>query len=130
MAKEAKKKDKKNNNKNFLKAVRAELKKVIWPTPKQLFNNTLAVIVSVVIVGVIVFALDFCFGEINTFGIEKIKEVVQSTKNEETENTVSDESNTESTESNENTNTEENQENTESSEESNSENTENADVTE
>ena len=89
MAKEAKnkekkikdstsKKDSKKEKRHFLKDVKAELKKVIWPTPKQLLNNTLAVIVSVIIVGVIVFLLDLCFEKINTFGIEKLKTVVQS----------------------------------------------------
>ena len=82
MAKEAKNKEKKvkekKEKKHFLKDVKAELKKVIWPTPKQLLNNTLAVIVSVIIVGVIVFLLDLCFEKINTFGIEKLKTVVQS----------------------------------------------------
>ena len=89
MAKEAKKKEKKmkdNTNKkasnkdkrHFFKDVKAELKKVIWPTPKQLLNNTLAVIASVLIVGVIVFLLDLCFEKINTFGVEKLKTIVQS----------------------------------------------------
>lgn len=95
MAKEAKNKEKnmkdnaskkdKKVKKHFLKDVKAELKKVIWPTPKQLFNNTLAVIVFVLIVGVIVFLLDFCFNKINTLGIEKLKTVVQSSENVENE---------------------------------------------
>ena len=40
------KKDNKNENKvkkHFFKDFKAELKKVIWPTPKQLVNNTVAV---------------------------------------------------------------------------------------
>ena len=124
MAKEAKKKEKKmkdNTNKkdskkekrHFFKDVKAELKKVIWPTPKQLFNNTLAVIVSVIIVGVIVFLLDLCFEKINTFGIEKLKTVVQSSQNEEAENVLSDTS----TENDavEDSNTDSAQENVESS---------------
>ena len=65
MPKEAKSKESKvkktktaKNNKNFFKDTKAELKKVIWPTSKQLVNNTLAVITIVLLVGVIVFALD------------------------------------------------------------------------
>ena len=57
-------KEKKKENKvkkHFFKDFKAELKKVIWPTPKQLTNNTMAVVVIVVIVGVIVFALDAIF---------------------------------------------------------------------
>mgnify|MGYP004564428979 CR=1 FL=1 len=82
MSKDAKKK---NNEKqrHFLKDVKAELKKVIWPTPKQLVNNTLAVIAIVIVVGVIVFALDVCFEKLNSLGVEKLKAVVETTKNEE-----------------------------------------------
>lgn len=107
MAKEAKKKEKKmkdsaskKEKKHFFKSVKAELKKVIWPTPKQLFNNTLAVVVSVIVVGVIVFLLDFCFEKINTFGVEKLKTVVQSSRNVETENTLSNSTTDENAESN------------------------------
>lgn len=115
MAKEAKKKEKKmkdNTNKkasnkdkrHFFKDVKAELKKVIWPTPKQLLNNTLAVIASVLIVGVIVFLLDLCFEKINTFGVEKLKTIVRSSQNEEADQNTVDNSNTESNA--ENTNSE------------------------
>ena len=85
MAKEAKSKEKKSKaskeKKNFLKDTKAELKKVIWPTPKQLINNTSAVIVIVLIVGIIVFALDFCFTKVNEFGVDKLKSVVQTSEN-------------------------------------------------
>lgn len=86
MAKEAKNKKEK---KHFLKDFKAELKKVIWPTPKQLVNNTIAVITIVLITAVIVFALDFAFEKMNTYGINKLKEVVDSShsdSNEENEN--------------------------------------------
>lgn len=136
MAKEAKNKEKKmkdntrkkDSNKekrHFLKDVKAELKKVIWPTPKQLINNTLAVIASVIIVGVIVFLLDLCFEKINTFGIEKLKAVVQSSQNEEIENSVADDA----TENNvaEDSTTEENAEDsTEGSSEDKTESNDNA----
>ena len=120
MAKEAKKKEKKmkdNTNKkasnkdkrHFFKDVKAELKKVIWPTPKQLLNNTLAVLAFVLIVGVIVFLLDLCFEKINTFGVEKLKTIVQSSQNEEAESNNAENSNTES---DENANSESSNENT------------------
>ena len=94
MSKETKNKEKKEKQnkekRHFLKDVKAELKKVIWPTPKQLFNNTVAVIAIVIIVGVIVFLLDLCFEKANTFGVNKLKSIVQSTQtNQETENTES-----------------------------------------
>ena len=99
MAKAAKKKEKKmkdNTNKkasnkdkrHFFKDVKAELKKVIWPTKKQLVNNTVAVISIVLIVGIAVFVLDVCLEKINSFGVNKLKTIVQSTQtNEISENT-------------------------------------------
>ena len=60
MPKEANKKQSKDK-KHFMKDFKAELKRVIWPTPKQLLNNTVAVITIVLITAVIVFALDVVF---------------------------------------------------------------------
>ena len=87
MPKEAKNK---KERKHFFKDFKAELKKVIWPTPKQLVNNTVAVITIVLITAVIVFALDFVFEKMNTYGINKIKEAVES-KNEVVNEVASDE---------------------------------------
>ena len=89
------KKENKKENKDkthFLKDVKAEMKKVIWPTKKQLINNTVAVIAIVIIVGAIVFLLDFCFGEINGLVNDKVKKVVRSSQNLETSNVISDDS--------------------------------------
>lgn len=38
----------------WFRELRSELKKVVWPTPKQLTNNTLVVIACVVIVGAVI----------------------------------------------------------------------------
>ena len=46
----------------YAKATKSELKKVSWPTRKQLINNTLIVIACVVAVGIVIFALDTVFG--------------------------------------------------------------------
>ena len=84
MAQKDKKEVKNSKDKtSFMKSFKAELKKVSWPTPKQLFNSTVAVLAIVLITAVIVFALDFTFESINKYGINKIKEVVSnSTTNE------------------------------------------------
>ena len=42
--------------------MKSELKKVVWPSGKQLVNNTLVVLVSVLIVGVIVCLFDMLAG--------------------------------------------------------------------
>ena len=71
--------------KHYFKDMKAELKKVVWPTPKQLANNATAVIVYVLIIGLIVFALDFCFEMLNTYGTTPIQQKIQSTFAKETE---------------------------------------------
>ena len=104
-----KEKKHKKEKKRFFKDFKAELKKVIWPTPKQLVNNTVAVITIVLITAIIVFVLDFTFEKLNTYGVNNLKKIVKS------ENEVTNELAEENTDSNEieETNTEE----TESSEE-------------
>ena len=64
------------NNKTFFKDFKAELKKVVWPTPKQLANNTV---------------LDLAFDVLNKYGINKIKGIVDNT----TSNTLVEEGNNE-----------------------------------
>ena len=76
MAKDAKKTNKNKDVKNkghFFKDFKAELKKVIWPTPKQLVSKTTAVVVIVIIAAVIVFVLDITFKTLNEKGINRIK---------------------------------------------------------
>lgn len=75
------------NKKSFFKSFKVELKKVIWPTPKQLLNNTVTVIVIVLICTAIVFVLDLTFEAMNKNGIEKIKEVVTTNSTQENTNT-------------------------------------------
>ena len=76
MAKEKENKEK-NENKRFMKDVKAELKRVTWPTSKQMVNNVTAVLTIVIVTAVLVFCLDFVFRAINKYGIDKIKENVQ-----------------------------------------------------
>lgn len=92
MAKEENKKVKKEK-KNFLKNFKAELKKVIWPTPKQLANNTIAVITIVLITAVIVFALDFAFEALNQYGINKLRDAVSSKEDTNIVNTIDENAN-------------------------------------
>ena len=103
------KKDSKNENKvkkHFFKDFKAELKKVIWPTPKQLVNNTVAVVTIVLITAVIVFILDLGFDMLNKYGISNVQNIVNEKFNSEEENTTD-----------ENTDNVENQENNEEAEE-------------
>ena len=92
MSKEVKKKDNKKEEKTAKKSsknitssnsMRDELKKVTWPTRKELVNSTMAVIVIVVITAVIVFFLDIAFESINTYGINKLRKTVSEKVNNE-----------------------------------------------
>lgn len=117
MAKKETKTNKENKNKkSFFKGFKAELKKVTWPTPKQLANNTVAVITIVLITALIVFVLDLTFETINKNGVDKIKEVIESTQ-EDNSNTSEETDNQEQNTTTENTdNTTENTENTSNTE--------------
>lgn len=87
MAKEAK--NKKENNRHFWKDFKAELKKVIWPSPKQVANNTTAVITIVLLTAIIVFLLDLTFETLNTHGVDKLRNIVKTTEtNNISENSV------------------------------------------
>lgn len=62
--------------KGFFKGVKAELKKVVWPTKNQLINNTVLVIGLIIVFSVIVLGFDmileFCDGKIWDFIRTKI----------------------------------------------------------
>ena len=98
MSKETKNNKEVKNSKDkrhFFKDFKTELKKVIWPTPKQLVNNTVAVITIVLITALIVFILDVTFESINKYGVDKIRAAVESSvKNEENTQNVTNETNT------------------------------------
>lgn len=83
--------NKEKKTKNFGKELKSELKKVSWPTFKQLINNTTAVITIVLIVSAIVFVLDVCFESLNDFGIGKLKALVSDNAEEQIQNNVEDE---------------------------------------
>ena len=91
--KKSKKEEK--NKRHFFKDFKAELKKVVWPTPKQLLNSTVAVVTIVLVIGLIVFALDMGFELLNKYGINNLQSKLQSTySNSSTTNTTSEENNT------------------------------------
>lgn len=110
----------KKDNKHFFKDFKAELKKVIWPTPKQLANNTVAVITIVLITAAIVFVLDFAFEALNTYGINRLKNAVETTSEENSENNNNSDNNNSAVEGESNTTNTNTQ--TDNSNDSNSEN--------
>ncbi len=52
--------------KNIFKNIKAEMKKVVWPTRKQLLNNTCLVIALVVIIAIIVLSFDVLVSFLDT----------------------------------------------------------------
>lgn len=101
--KETNKKENSKNKKSFFKDFKAELKRVVWPTPKQLINNTIAVVTIVLLTAAIVFVLDVVFEAINKHGINKVKEVM-ATNNTTVENSTTENGTSGEESSNENNN--------------------------
>ena len=102
------------NKRHFWKDFKAELKKVVWPTPRQLINSTVAVITIVLVTALIVFVLDG-FEAIKTHGIDKLQASLQSNNSNTVENTTSestDEASSEATVTDGENTTEENSEET------------------
>ena len=61
--------------KGFLKDMKSELKKVVWPTKTQVINNTLLVVVLVIVVSLVVLGIDLVleYGDIKLWDmIEKL----------------------------------------------------------
>jgi preprotein translocase subunit SecE len=48
----------------FLRDVYDELRKVVWPTPGELYRYTLVVIVTVIVIGGFIGGVDYALGEI------------------------------------------------------------------
>ena len=60
----------------FFRELRSELKKVVWPTPKQVLKNTLIVLACVLVIGVFVWMFDYVAGWGITTLIDKVGSLV------------------------------------------------------
>ena len=54
----------KNRLAKWFREMRSELKKVVWPTPKQIVNNTFVSLTVMAASAIAVWALDFAAGQI------------------------------------------------------------------
>ena len=61
----------------YFRELRSELKKVVWPTPKQVVKNTLIVLACVLIVGAFIWIFDF----VATEGINALISLISGPKN-------------------------------------------------
>lgn len=52
----------------WVRELKSEIKKIVWPTREQVVNNTVVVISAILIVGVFIWALDFVF----KFGVDAL----------------------------------------------------------
>ena len=52
----------------YFRELKSELKKVVWPTPKQVLKNALVVLACVIVVGVFIWVFDF----VASFGINAL----------------------------------------------------------
>lgn len=59
------------NTMKFFREIKSELKKVIWPTKNQLINNTITVLATCLVIGLIIWAADFLFGHAFRFVLER-----------------------------------------------------------
>ena len=46
------------NISKFFRDCKSEIKKIVWPTPKTVFNNTGVVLVTILVIGLFIFGLD------------------------------------------------------------------------
>ena len=73
---------------SYVKATKSELKKVSWPSMKQIVNNTGIVIVCIVIVGLVIFALDTLFTKGFEFLTNKKAETEEATEQQLTQEEI------------------------------------------
>lgn len=57
-------KKKRTGARQFLKEVRQELRKVDWPSRRELISYTIVVLVTVIVMTTLVFGLDFVFSKL------------------------------------------------------------------
>ena len=61
----------------WFREMRSELKKVVWPTPKQILNNTIVAMTVMACAAVVIWALDVAAGEIFVAIITYIPRLIQ-----------------------------------------------------
>jgi preprotein translocase subunit SecE len=58
--------------KHWFKDFKAEIKKIVWPTGKKLFDNTVVVITMVIVVALIIFVLDLGFKALSGLEVNEL----------------------------------------------------------
>ena len=86
-----------NKKGHYFKDMKAELKKVIWPSAKQTTNSTIATIVFTIIIAIIVLVLDLCFDFLNSKTVVPMQQKILSSYGKTVENTTTEENTTTNT---------------------------------
>jgi len=87
----ADKKDKKDKKKEgrmarvrkFFRDTVSEFKKIVWPSRKQVGNNTVVVLVTVLIFAAVIWSLDYALGAGRKYAILKLTEYAEAHPREE-----------------------------------------------
>ena len=61
----------------WFREMRSELKKVVWPTPKQITNNTFVALTVMACAAILIWCLDFVSGQIFMAIITYIPRLIQ-----------------------------------------------------
>ena len=59
----------------YFRDTASEFKKIVWPTRKQVRNNVVVVLVTMLVFAAIIWALDYGLGALRTLGIDKLTEM-------------------------------------------------------
>ena len=59
--------EKKDNASRFIKDVKSEVGKIVWPTRNQVINNTLIVLAVILLVGIVIWGFDLLFQWLRSF---------------------------------------------------------------
>ncbi len=60
--KKEKKQKKSGGFRKYFRDLKGEFKKIVWPSKKQIINNTIVVIASIIVVGLFIWLLDYGLG--------------------------------------------------------------------
>jgi len=61
----------------WFREMRSELKKVVWPTPKQIVNNTFVALTVMTCAAIVIWALDYVAGQIFMAIIDFVPRLIQ-----------------------------------------------------
>ena len=61
----------------WFREMRSELKKVVWPTPKQIVNNTFVALTVMACAAIVIWALDYAAGQIFIAIIDFVPRLIQ-----------------------------------------------------